>query len=110
MHAFKSAIQAMETNDARNQFANVLARVGRKEARVLVNENGTPVAAIVSANDLHRLDQLDQERIERFKVIDEMRVAFQDVPVEEIEREGERALAEVRAEMRVERARAIVRS
>ncbi len=49
---------------------------------------------------------MDDERSPSFAVIDEMRAAFRDVPAEEIEREAERALAEVRAEMRAEREQA----
>ena len=37
-----------------------------------------------------------QRREERFRVIDRVREAFKDVPSEEIEREVDRALAELR--------------
>ena len=84
--------QTMKASDARQHFASVLNRVFRKEARVVVEKSGIPVAAIVSAEDLKRLDQLDRERAERFKVIDEMRAAFAGVPDEEIERETDRIL------------------
>ena len=84
--------QTMKASDARQHFASVLNRVFRKEARVVVEKSGIPVAAIVSAEDLKRLDQLDQERAERFTVIDEMRAAFAGVPDEEIERETDRIL------------------
>jgi hypothetical protein len=43
---------------------------------------------------------LEQEREERFKVIDRAREAFQDVPDEEIEREVDRIIARLRAEAR----------
>lgn len=95
--------QTMKATDARQHFASVINRVARKEARVIVEKSGVPVAGIVSAEDVGRLNRLDQERAERFKVIDEMRAAFKDVPPEEIEREADRALTEVRAEMRAER-------
>lgn len=91
-------MQTMKASEARQQFAQVLNKVFRREARVLVEKSGIPVAAIVSAQDLERLNRLDAERGERFKVIDEMRAAFADVPEEELEREVDRALAEVRAE------------
>lgn len=93
----------MATDSVQQRFIEVVTRVGRNEARVLLEDHGMPIAAIVSADDLRRLDQLDAKQSKSFAVIDEMRAAFQDVPVEEIEREAERALAEVRAEMRRER-------
>ena len=51
---------------------------------------------------------MDEERAERFKIVDEMRAAFKDVPSEEIEQEAECTMAEVRAEMQAERERAAV--
>jgi prevent-host-death family protein len=88
----------MKISDVRGQLNSLVNRVYRHEARVIVEKSGIPVAGIVSADDLARLDRLDQERAERFAVIDEMRAAFQGVPAEEIEREADRSLAEVRAE------------
>jgi prevent-host-death family protein len=90
--------QTMKASEARQQFASVLNRVFRKEARVIVEKSGIPVAAIVSAEDLRRLDEFERERAKRFAIIDEVREAFRDVPPEEIERETDRILAEIRAE------------
>ncbi len=84
--------QTMKASDARQHFASVLNRVFRKETRVVVEKSGIPVAAIVSADDLKRLDRLERERAERFGVIDEIRSAFAGVPDEEIERETDRIL------------------
>lgn len=53
-----------------------------------------------------RRDQIDRGHAARFAILDEVRAAFAGVPPEELEREAARALAEVRAEMREERARA----
>lgn len=92
--------QTMKISEVRGQFNNLVNRVYRKETRVVVEKSGIPVAGIVSADDLRRLDRLDQERAERFSVIDEMRAAFRDVPADEIEREASRSLADVRAEQR----------
>jgi hypothetical protein len=74
----------MATDSVQEQFVEVFGRLGRNETRVLLEDRGTPVAAIVSADDLRRLDQLDDERSPSFAVIDEMRAAFRDVPAEEI--------------------------
>lgn len=85
-------------SEARQHFASLLNRVFREGTRVVVEKSGIPVAALVSTEDLARLQRLDAERVQRFAVIDDMRAAFQDVPAEELEREAERALREIRAE------------
>ncbi len=95
--------QTMKISEVRGQLNTLVNRVYRKETRVLVEKSGIPVAALVSTDDLQRLNQLDAKREADFAVIDEMRTAFKDVPPEEIEREAARALAEVRAEIRAER-------
>jgi hypothetical protein len=61
------------------------------------------VAALVSTDDLERLTRFDQERAERLALLDELRAPFADVSPDEIEREVERALTEVRAEKRAGR-------
>jgi len=76
---------------------------------LIVEKAGIPVAALVSTEDLKRLNQFDRERAERFALLDELRAPFRDVPTEEIEREVDRALNEVRAEARAEREHAIVK-
>lgn len=72
--------------------------MARKEARVLIEKSGVPVAAIESADDLRRLQQFDAERELDFALLEAVGDAFKDVPVEELEREVRKALAEVRAE------------
>src|SRR5207248_3955194 len=99
-------MQTMKVSQARDQFNQVINRVYRKETRILVKKSGIPVAAIVSADDLEKLRTMEAQREERFKVIDRMRAAFQDVPEDEIEREVDKAQAEVRAEDRAAKQRA----
>ena len=94
--------QVMNVSDARHQFSQLLNRVFRREARVIVEKHGIPVAAIVSAEDLARLRRLDAERQERFGALEASWAAFGNVPVDEIAREVDRALAEVRRERREE--------
>jgi len=50
-------------------------------------------------------EELTKTREELWAVIQRMREASKDVPQEEIEREVDKAVAQVRAEMRVEHAR-----
>ena len=92
-----------QISEVRSRLNTLVNRVYRYEAWVAVEKSGIPVAALVSAADLDRLNRLDQERAERFAVIDEMRQAFAGVPQDEIEREAARSIAGVRAEMAAER-------
>jgi prevent-host-death family protein len=85
--------ETMKISDVRSQLNQLVNRVYRKETRVIVEKSGIPVAGIVSAEDLRRLKQLDEDREDQFKTIDEMREAFKDVPPEEIEREAARDMA-----------------
>ena len=84
--------QTMKISDVRGQLNTLVNQVYRKETRVVVEKSGIPVAGLVSAEDLQRLEQLDRERSARFAVIDEVRAAFAGVPDAEIERETDRIL------------------
>ncbi len=90
--------QTMKISDVRGQLNTLVNRVYREETRIVVEKSGIPVAAIVSTEDLKRLDPLDQEHPDHFTVIDDIRAAFKGVPHEEIERETDRITAGIRAE------------
>jgi prevent-host-death family protein len=92
----------MKISDVKRQLNRLVNQVYRNETRILVEKSGIPVAGIVSASDLRRLDRLDRERAERFKILEEFGEAFKDIPAEELEREVARTIAEVRAERRAE--------
>ncbi len=66
----------------------------------MIEKNGVPVAALVSADDLEVLRHLEEQRREDFAVIDRIHEAFSGVPADEIEREIARAVSEVRAKKR----------
>jgi prevent-host-death family protein len=95
--AEQPTMQTMKISEVKQHLNRLVNQVYRRETRVMVEKSGIPVAGIVSAEDLRRLDRLDRERAERFKVLEEFGEAFKDVPAEELEREVARALAEVRA-------------
>lgn len=97
-------MKSLTLSDAREHFAEVLAQVSRGETRIRVEKSGEPVAGIVSAPDLERLTQFEEERAKDFAILDEISEAFKDVPAEEIEREVARALAATRARRRAKRA------
>jgi prevent-host-death family protein len=90
----------MGVSDVRQQWGQTLGKVFRKETPVVVEKSGIPVAAIVSAEDLTWLQELDARRDELFRVIDETQAAFADVPEEELGQEIRKTIANVRAENR----------
>ncbi len=100
--------EAVKISDVKQDLSALVDRIARNESRVLIERSGKPVAAIVSAQDLQRLEQFDRERAERFAILDEIGEAFKDVPVEELEREVANAVAEVRAERRAEAQQPVV--
>lgn len=103
-------MQTMKISDVRSGLNKLVSAVHRQETRVLVEKSGIPVAGLVSPEDLERLAKLDEEDRQAWAIVDEMREAFKDVPPKELEREAERALAEVRVEMRAEREQAVART
>ena len=93
-------IQVMKASDVRAQWSQLLNKVFRNKTRVVVEKSGIPVAAVISAEDLQRFTQMEEQREKRFKALDKMREAFKNVPSEEIDREVKRAISQVRAENR----------
>ena len=75
-------------------------KVFRDKTRVVVEKSGIPVAAVISAEDLQRFTQMEEQRARRFKVLARIGEAFKDVPEKEIDREVKKAISEVRAEKR----------
>ena len=89
-------VQKMQAAEVCANWSALVDKVSRGETQVVVEEGGRAVVAIISARDLERFRQLRADRRERFKALHATWAAFEDVPDEELEREVERALAEVR--------------
>ncbi len=100
MRQYKSVMQNLDTADIEDSLASVVTRVSGNDARVVVEQHGKPVAAIISIEDLRRFAELEKEREDPWAVLDLARAAFADVPDEEIEAEFDRVIAEVRAQAR----------
>jgi prevent-host-death family protein len=90
--------QVMKISDVKAKLSSLVNEVYRKERRILVEKAGIPVAAVISVDDLERLNQFERERRERFAVIDEMREAFKDIPDDQIERDVTAIVREMRDE------------
>jgi prevent-host-death family protein len=89
--------RTMKFTEARPHLSELLNRVHDKELRLKVTKGNLPVAAIVSVEDLERLNQLDAQREREFRVFDEIGAAFADETPEQIEREVATVIAQVRA-------------
>jgi hypothetical protein len=96
--------RAIAIDNVAAEWPNVRKSVSRKHERIVLEEDGVPVAAIVSLLDLKALARLDAERDERFKVFERIAAGFPEETQEEAERISDLAIAEVREEMRRERA------
>ncbi len=92
--------QVMKSSEVRQQWSQLLNSVFRDQTRVVVEKSGIPIAAVISAEELKRFIQLDEQRKKRFKALDRMREAFKDVPAKKLEQEVNKAVAEVRLEKR----------
>lgn len=102
MAARQPKTETMKLTEARQHFSQVLNLVYRTHDRVLVEKSGIPVAAIVSTDDLRRLDELEAGRHTRFAAMSEVSRTFADVPIADLEAATERAVAEHQAEDVVE--------
>jgi prevent-host-death family protein len=95
--------ETISATEAHHRWADLLDRVARAEARPLVERDGTPAAALISAADFARFRQYEAARAEqykalRFKARKEAAAAFASIPDEELEPEVAKAIAEVRTE------------
>lgn len=102
MAADPSTIRTTRTVDA-EAMRQALPAVTHDGERVVVEENGVPLAALVSLDDLRKLAQLDAERLERFKVFERIADAFADEDPDESDRLSALAVQEAREQMRRER-------
>jgi prevent-host-death family protein len=100
----KPEVKKVQASEARQRLPDLLNRVYQGKSRIVVERSGIPVAAIVSVDELQQLESFDQQREELWAVMQRMSEAFKDVPPEELEREVDRAVAQARKELAVERA------
>ena len=92
----KPTTQTVQLSEVEDRLPHLVEEVSRQETRVVVEQSGSPVAALISVADLDRLTRFDQERSERFAAIDRIRERFAEIPAEEIDRQADRAVAELR--------------
>lgn len=98
--------KTMKFTDARQQFSQVVNEVFRGENRVVVEKNGIPVAAIISAQDLEQLRRAEAHRARDFTALDHSWRAFEGVPVADVEPDVAKAVTAARRKLRAEGRRA----
>src|SRR5688500_867633 len=103
MAAHEPPQRTIDIQDVAAAWPTVRRAVSRKHERIVLEEDGVPVAATISLYDLRRLAQLDAAREEGFKALERIAAAFAHETPEESDRLAALALAEGREEMRRER-------
>lgn len=99
----KPETRMMSASEARKHFAETVNDAAKGISRTIIEKNGLPSAALISASDLERLERYDAQREEDFRALDDLRAAFADVDPDELIEQFARDLAETRAEMTRER-------
>jgi hypothetical protein len=97
MDLLSQAIQKLDIANAQAKLAELTGVVGRHEARVVLEQDGEPVAAIVSLQDLERILDVQQARIALMEFQDRATEAFADVSEDELQAETDRIISGLRA-------------
>jgi prevent-host-death family protein len=92
--------ERINVTEARRTWSDLLNRVFRRETHVVIEKGGIPVAAMISMQEYEQYVEMKARRDERFKILDTVSAAFENVPTEDLEHEVTRAIASIRAENR----------
>ena len=92
--------RTMDISEIEKMLSSLADEVGQGKTRILVEKSGSPAAALISVDDLARLERFDREWHEGSKAIKRFSRAFADVPTHEAEAEVARIIAEVRRRRR----------
>jgi antitoxin (DNA-binding transcriptional repressor) of toxin-antitoxin stability system len=104
MAAHEVPMQILDADHVHRAWKQALDAVASRGERIVVEEQGVPVAAIVSVHDLARLAHFDAQRAERFAVLDRIGAAFADEDPDESDALAALAVAKAREQVRRERA------
>jgi prevent-host-death family protein len=92
--------ETMSVSESRKQYSEVLNRVYREEEQVIIEKNGIPVAAIVPMSVVRDAASTEKRRADLRAAFAATRAEFRGIPSDDIEREIERATAEVETDRR----------
>ncbi len=87
----------MNLSDTKQQLSKLVNHVAQGQSRVVIEKSGLAVAAIISTEEYQRFLRLDAERVQRFAALSRISEALADVPLDELEAEVQRTIAETRA-------------
>ena len=90
------ATQSVDMSDVPIQLPSLVESISKRKTRLRIDDHGVPIAAVVSIPDLLRLEQWDREKAAGRKALEEFGAAFADVPLEELEAQVTRIIAEIR--------------
>jgi hypothetical protein len=106
MRSAAPSLHEIDITEVNGRLESLLRAFSEHQERFLIGTSAGPVAALIPVTDLRRLIELDEQDRAARAVVADMRAAFRDVPDEEIERQTESIMAEIRKENRAARARA----
>jgi len=96
--------QIMKVSELNGQLSQVIDRVSHREIRVLlVEREGSPVAALVTPAHLSRLEQIERDWDAGSQALELVSEALADVPVDELEEKIAQIIADDRANAKVQR-------
>lgn len=97
------ALKTLNIDEAQAVLPELAGAVSRHEARVVLAQDGEPVAVLMSLRDLERILDIQRRWQGLLEAQREMAAGFADVPVEEAEAEIDRIFREMRAADRAAR-------
>ena len=100
MRGREAVTERVAASRMKRDWSKVINRAFSGEVRFVVERHGTPVAGIVSADDIERLAALDARRAERHEILKRFGRAFRDQTAEESEEAVAQDVADVREENR----------
>jgi hypothetical protein len=103
---FDVAPETVTEAEAQRAWPALLHRVARERSRFVAEQDGSPVAAIISVEDLDRLRTFEAERTAHFAVLDRVRTKNQDRNPDEVEGDVAAEIAAMRQERRTHAATA----
>ena len=101
------ASRTIELTDIPEPMRQDVDAVRQSSDRIVIENQGKPVAGLVSRRDLELLGRIDDQRTEASEFLEEIRARFADVPEEELMAEALKSTKEARADMDAERSAAI---
>lgn len=96
----KPAIKVVTREEIRQQLDDLMNQVIDHGVQISVEDDGEAVAGLISANDLARLRQYEEEIAHGEELLKRMRQPFEHLDSKQIEDDVEEIVAEVRRELR----------